>query len=194
MILPGWIIYFGTPFYNIFLLDDNKNLDKKVDKTYLKSQMFVVPLYTYIFGFSLSLIYCLLLFSTKYRIDHWIFDIRPETNMEYLVFGAVFSFFGAVSSLAGHELVHHKQWYHKLVGDIPYSQAFYSHFWDEHTTGHHKYIATDADPVCHKKGSNLYTGLVTAVIGTHTSTWKRENDRIQKRYPDKELSTLFYIS
>ena len=37
MILPGWIIYIGTPFYNMFFLSDDKNLDKKMDKVYLKS-------------------------------------------------------------------------------------------------------------------------------------------------------------
>jgi len=35
MILAGWIVYIGTPLYNLIMLDDYRNVDKKVEKKYL---------------------------------------------------------------------------------------------------------------------------------------------------------------
>ena len=67
-------------------------------------------------------------------------------------------------------------------------QFCYSHFWDEHTKGHHKYIATPDDPVCHEMGTNFYLAIPKAVIGTHTSTWTREVERIKRELKVKEVS------
>ena len=36
MILAGWLVYIGTPLYNFIMLDDERNVDRKVEKTYLK--------------------------------------------------------------------------------------------------------------------------------------------------------------
>jgi len=167
------------------VLDDDKNLDKKVEKRFLENKLFLIPLYAYIVAMFLTHLWCLALFSTKYKPNHWIFEKKPETFLEYVIFGFVISFFGSLSSLAGHELVHHKEWYNKLVGNIPYTEAFYSHFWDEHTKGHHKDIATPLDPVCHDVGVDCYTGLVKAVYGTHVKTWQRENARLLTKYGTK---------
>jgi alkane 1-monooxygenase len=56
----------------------------------------------------------------------------------------------------------------------------YTHFWDEHTMGHHRHLATPLDPVCHETGANLYTGVVKAIIGTHVKGWEREAERLEK--------------
>ena len=37
MALGAWIMYVGTPLYNAFVLDDSKNLDRKVEKKYIQS-------------------------------------------------------------------------------------------------------------------------------------------------------------
>lgn len=137
-------------------------------------------MYAYELGQTLSWIYCMALFSTEYQPDHWIFKNKPNTYFEYNMFMLVIGFFGSLSSLAGHELVHHKHWIHKLGGNIPYMQFCYSHFWDEHNKGHHKYIATPDDPVCHDVGVSSYYGIVTAVIGTHVQSWNREVRRLNK--------------
>ena len=61
-------------------------------------------------------------------------------------------------------------------------QCCYSHFWDEHTKGHHKHIATADDPVCHDLGSVLYTAVLKAAIGTQVVSWNREVERLEKKY------------
>jgi hypothetical protein len=195
MFFGAWLMYVGTPLYNMIVLDDDKNLDKKYEKKFLQSKLFLIPLYAYVLGMLITHIWCMALFSTgPYKFDHWMFDHKPEGVLQYLVFGFVISFFGSLSSLAGHELVHHKEWYNKLVGNIPYTQAFYSHFWDEHTRGHHKDIATPLDPVCHDTGVDCYTGMFKAVVGTHTKTWARENQRLQAHYGTKDISSFTILT
>ena len=92
--------------------------------------------------------------------------------------------------LVGHELVHHKYWLHKVLGNIPYTQIFYSHFWEEHTQGHHKYVATPEDPVWHDIGTSVYFAVPKAAIGTHITTWKRNTDRLKKLNDGKYPSIL----
>ena len=122
----------------------------------------------------------MMLFSTKYQPDHYIFTMKPEGLVHTVLFYFVIGFFAGISSLAGHELVHHKHWIHKVGGSIPYSQFLYSHFWDEHTKGHHKYIATQEDPVSHEIGTSSYTAIMRATVYTHTKTWEREVNRLAK--------------
>jgi len=87
--------------------------------------------------------------------------------------------------------LHKKNPWHKFFGNLPYQQALYSHFWDEHTKGHHKDIATDIDPVSHPRGTSFYFAMVRAIYGTHITTWNRETERIRKSIP--KISVLQII-
>ena len=176
--LGAWIMYIGTPLYNLIILDDGRNVDQKYAPSYLKSKLFLIPLYVYELWSFLSWIYCILLFSTAWKPDHWIFAHKPETTLDYLLFAIVITFYTSLSSLAGHELLHHKEQIHKIAGSVPYFQFFYSHFYDEHVKGHHKTIATEEDPVSHAKGKTVYRAYIDSVIGSHISTWNREMKRV----------------
>lgn len=177
MVWGAWAIYVLTPLYNHLVLDDSSNLDPKVERQHLNSKMFLLPLYAYVLAMAATHVWCLMLFSGNYDGLPG-FQVKPDSAYQYFVFCVVLSFFGSLSSLAGHELVHHKQWYNKAIGNFAYTQFFYSHFWDEHTRGHHKNIATPLDPVCHDTGVDCYSAMVKAVIGTHVTTWQREQERL----------------
>jgi len=104
--------------------------------------MFFIPLYTFILGMVLTNFYFLCLFSTNWKPDLPIFDHLPDTYYKYMMMYLVLGFFQGIAAIAGHELLHDKRAINKIIGSIPYAQFCYSHFWDEHTKGHHKYIAT----------------------------------------------------
>jgi len=70
----------------------------------------------------------------------------------------------------------------------------YTHFWDEHIMGHHRFLATPLDPVCHVVGSNIYTGIPSAIVGTHVKAWERENERLEKLNPDSSFPLLRNIT
>jgi len=48
-ILGAWIMFVGTPIYNWFLYHDDQNIERRNEKMWMKSSMFLIPLYTYIF-------------------------------------------------------------------------------------------------------------------------------------------------
>jgi alkane 1-monooxygenase len=139
--------------------------------------MFLIPLYAYVIAMFATHVWCIMLYSGLYDGQPG-FKVKPETILGHVTFTVVISFFGGISSIAGHELVHHKEWYNKAMGTLPYTQFCYSHFWDEHTRGHHKYISTPEDPVSHDIGTDLYTAVAKAVVLTHVKTWEREQDRL----------------
>lgn len=79
-------------------------------------------------------------------------------------------------------MVHWPETINKVIGSIPFVQAFYSHFWDEHIFSHHKTVATDEDPVSHPLGTSSYVAVPKAFIATHRESWNREVERISKIY------------
>ena len=106
MLLPGWLMYIGTPLYNLIMLDDDKNIEKKNEKAHLSNKLYVAPLWGMIIFQLLSYLWCLALFSTNWKPDHWLFEAKPETTFSYIMFALVQTFFTGVAAIAGHELVH----------------------------------------------------------------------------------------
>ena len=78
MLLPGWIVYIGTPIYNMILLDDADNVAKKNEKVYINNQGYYAPMWALIFFQFASYLWCLALFSTHWKPDHWVFEMKPE--------------------------------------------------------------------------------------------------------------------
>lgn len=149
-------------------------------------------MYTYNLFETVTWLWALVLLSDKVEINHPWFQIKPETGMQYFVFTFVWGYFNAVNVINGHELLHKREWYNKLMGVMPYTKMFYSHFLDEHIKGHHRYMATPEDPATADKGESLYHFIVKSVIGSHINSWKRENERIRRSQGTKDVgaSTL----
>ena len=121
MLVGAWLMYIGTPLYNYFFLYDDHNIARKNEKAWINCKLFLIPMYTFELLQTLSWIYCMMLFSTKYQPDYWIFQMKPETTAHTILFYFVVGFFAGVSSTAGHELLHYKHWIHKVGGSIPYA-------------------------------------------------------------------------
>ena len=131
-LLAPWLIYIGTPFYNLFILDDMTNLKKENERKFANSPMFIVPLYAMVATQSIAWIHGLFMFSDnfkEFKESNIMFNNRPETVLETVCYFIGLSFFAGLTSTAGHELVHYKAPIHKFVGNLPYVQFFYSHFW-----------------------------------------------------------------
>lgn len=76
---------------------------------------------------------------------YW-FQLKPTSTFDYIMFSIVFGYFSAINIINGHELLHKKEWYNKLIGTWPYTKFMYSHFLDEHIKGHHRAVSTPEDP------------------------------------------------
>lgn len=58
---------------------------------------------------------------------------------------------------------------------------FYSHFFIEHTRGHHKNVGTEADPATAYLNESVYPFIVRSMIGGYKSVWAYETKRLASR-------------
>ena len=76
------------------------------------------------------------------------------------------------------KLIHKRESYNKILGMLTFSKLFYSHFLLEHSSGHHRNVATPEDSATARLGENFYAFSIRSAIGGHVKTWKREVSRI----------------
>ena len=180
-------------------MDDDSNIQKKVERRFANDVMFNIPLWAMVATHLASWIYGMMLYSeyfNLYKEGNPAFRNKPTNWREDLAYFAGYSFFTGLTSTAGHELVHRREFYQKILGSIPYCTFYYSHFCTEHVSGHHKDIATKHDAVSHEKGTSFYYAIVRGICATHLNTWNRECERIRKYYltrDSKEPSFYKYI-
>ena len=58
--------------------------------------------------------------------------------------------------------------------------ALYQHFFIEHNKGHHKNVATDADPASARQGEVIYSFWWRSVKDSYLNAWHIENERLEK--------------
>jgi alkane 1-monooxygenase len=91
---------------------------------------------------------------------------------------------GAYSGLCintAHELGHKKlaveQWLAKIALTIP----AYGHFCVEHNRGHHRHVATPADPASARMGESIYRFALREIPGAFRRGWEVESERLRRR-------------
>ena len=102
--------------------------------------------------------------------------------LTYLIFVFIKSFFHACSLTTGHELHHTPHWIGGFIGNLSYAEVIMPWYWDEHLAHHHKWVATDIDPVSAPMGTNTYWTLYTAYFKVIANVWNREEMKIKKTY------------
>lgn len=90
-----------------------------------------------------------------------------------------------VNGLAGHELIHRREAYNKVIGTFTFSKVLYSHFLLEHNSGHHRNVATPEDSATARVGENFYSFMIRSAVGGQNNTWHREQSRIYMKYYGK---------
>ena len=159
---------------------DSENLSLASEKEFFKDKRFWIPLHVFNALETLTWLWQLVLFSDHIQLDNFYFNMRPQTFLQFFWFSVHWGFFAGHNAVAGHELLHKKEFINKLAGTWSYTKFMYSHFLDEHIKGHHKYLGTDEDPATAYKNETVYTFIFRSAIGSHIQTWNREVDRIQK--------------
>ena len=103
------------------------------------------------------------------------------TTLEAL--GMMFSVgvvFGAAGINVAHELGHRETWFERLLAKMLLLPNLYLHFIIEHNRGHHKHVATDADPASARYGENIYAFWWRSVTGSYVSAWRLEAERLKR--------------
>lgn len=91
---------------------------------------------------------------------------------------------GATGGLFGvpvaHELLHQRSGVARLVAKMQMLLLSYPHFCIEHTRGHHRNVATPADPATARLGESIYAFYPRAVWGSLAGAWALECDRVRR--------------
>jgi len=157
-------------------------LSQQSEKAFFNDKRFWIPLHAFNVLETLAWVWQLVLFSDNIKINSYIFQGKPETWPQFLVFSWFWGFFAGLNAIAGHELLHKRETSNKIAGTWAYTKFMYSHFLEEHIQGHHKTLGTPEDPATAYKGENVYHFVVRSAIGSHINTWNRETRKIKKKY------------
>jgi len=87
---------------------------------------------------------------------------------------------GVVGINAGHELGHRRSPLARRLGDVLLLTALENHFTPYHNRGHHRHVATPADPATSRRGEALYRFWFRSQIGSYRLAWAIERDRLAR--------------
>ncbi|MCH8529314.1 MAG: alkane 1-monooxygenase [Saccharospirillum sp.] len=89
---------------------------------------------------------------------------------------------GTVGTIPAHELTHRTRDKASLaIGRWLLAFSFDTSFSVEHVYGHHRYVATTADPATAPRGRNVYYHILVSTLKGNISAWRIERKRLQRR-------------
>ncbi|MCO5102468.1 MAG: alkane 1-monooxygenase [Burkholderiaceae bacterium] len=78
----------------------------------------------------------------------------------------------------GHELGHKMPTLERLLARLVLAPTGYGHFSIEHNQGHHRHVATPADPASSRMGESIYAFLLREMPGALRRAWQIESARL----------------
>jgi alkane 1-monooxygenase len=83
----------------------------------------------------------------------------------------------------GHELGHKKTRLERWLAKIVLAPTFYGHFTIEHNRGHHRDVATAADPASARMGEGIWRFVLREMPGAFRRAWQLERERMRAARP-----------
>jgi alkane 1-monooxygenase len=80
-----------------------------------------------------------------------------------------------------HELGHRSDVFSQRLAQALLLSSLYMHFFIEHNKGHHRKVSTPDDPASSRFNEPLYFFWLRSVIGSYTSAWQLEADRLRRQ-------------
>lgn len=80
----------------------------------------------------------------------------------------------------GHELGHKKSSLERWLAKITLALGWYGHFFIEHNRGHHRDVATPADPASSRMGESIWRFVFREMPGGFFRAWDLESERLER--------------
>jgi alkane 1-monooxygenase len=80
----------------------------------------------------------------------------------------------------GHELGHKNTRLERWLAKIVLAPTGYGHFFIEHNRGHHRDVATPADPASSRMGESIYCFVLREMPGAFKRAWALESERLRR--------------
>lgn len=78
----------------------------------------------------------------------------------------------------GHELGHKRSMLEQTLAKLVLAPTCYGHFYVEHNRGHHRDVATPADPASSRMGESIYAFVLREMPGAWRRAWALETQRL----------------
>ena len=165
------ILVFGIlPLVEALLPVSTKNLSETAELAQQHRRWFDYLLYL-----NLPLVYGCVLYATAVFVQR---DMSLWESVGLVL--SVGTVLGTNGINVAHELGHRPEKAHQFLSKLLLLPELYLHFFIEHNKGHHKHVATDADPATARLGQNIYHFWWQSVTGSWVSAWNIEAERLQK--------------
>ena len=112
------------------------------------------------------------LYVVQYQTPEWPALIGLTLSVGIIV--------GANGINVAHELGHRSKRGEQALAKWMLLTALYQHFFIEHNRGHHKNVATDADPASARLGETLFAFWPRSIAGGWRNAWALERERLRK--------------
>ncbi len=126
-------------------------------------------------------------FFSKFLLTYFNLDPlyarEAMTTMDSIFLVALSGLFiGIMGTVPGHELSHRT----KEKFDMSMANWLLSLSWDcafaiEHVYGHHKNVGLAIDPATAKRGENIYSFIIKAIVQEQKDAWTIEYERLQRK-------------
>lgn len=169
-VLPLVLYFVVLPATELLLAPDARNLDDTAREAVAASRFHDVALYATV---PLQLA-TLLLFLVQ--VDEPGLSAF-ETAGRIAAMGILC---GVLGINAGHELGHRPSPLARRLGDVLLLTALENHFTPYHNRGHHRHVATPADPATARRGETLYAFWRRSRLGSYRLAWALEAERLAR--------------
>ncbi len=119
-----------------------------------------------------------------YGLVFFYFSTLSSTSLSiFEIIGMTLSVGIVVSTIGinvAHELGHRTTSYEQTMAKTLLLPALYMHFFIEHNLGHHKNVATDADPASSRLNETMYAFWWRSTTESYKDAWRLETERLQK--------------
>jgi len=99
----------------------------------------------------------------------------------FLGFAVVMGMYSGSSINTAHEIGHKNTKRERFLSRVALAVTGYGHFCIEHNLGHHRDVATPADPASSRMGESIYRFMLREIPGTAKRGWQEEIKRLNKR-------------
>ena len=161
--------YLGVPLLDLLLGEDQSNPPEsavpalEADLYYRRITYLLVPI-----------LWLAFVFSAWFVARH---DLPAHGLIAMvLITGSV----GGFCINLGHELGHKKTALERWLTKVVLAPTAYGHFSIEHNRGHHRDVATPADPASSRMGESIYAFVLREMPGAWWRAWDLERDRLHR--------------
>lgn len=164
----AWVL---IPLTELFLKPDEKNMAAAEEAIAKKDRMYDYLLYAFVFLQFVALFF-------------FLFMLKSNTYSFWDTTGKIFSMgllCGTFGINIGHELGHRVNKFEQWLAKAALLSSLYMHFFIEHNKGHHKNVATSADPSSSRMNEPVYFFYFRTIIFSYISAWKIANTDMKKQ-------------